>query len=297
MMRIGLTICFLATISTSPAQAPQVQPQITTVPVAGPVFMLQGGGGNIGVIADSAGVFMIDSMDERSAPQVRSAIRSLPGGSRIRVLIDTHWHSDHTDGNKVFGPECIIVAHENVRSLLAKPQKLMGQETKPLPAAALPSVTFSDKLTLYAGEEKIRLVHYPRAHTDGDTVVFMDKSKVLHMGDMFFNGLFPFLDVANGGDIDGWVRQLDSILSELPPDAKIIPGHGPLAGIGELKAFRQMLHDSAEVVRGQVKEGKTLEQIKAAGLPDRFAPWTRGFLTTPQWLEMVYQSIKRQPPQ
>jgi glyoxylase-like metal-dependent hydrolase (beta-lactamase superfamily II) len=117
------------------------------------------------------------------------------------------------------------------------------------------------------------------------------------MGDMFFNGLFPFLDVANGGDIDSWVLQLDSILSELPADAKIIPGHGPLAGIGELKAFRNVLNDSAEIVRGQMKEGKTLDQIKAAGLPDRFAPWTKGFMPVPQWLELVYQSLKKQQPQ
>jgi len=274
-------------------QAQQNPPKVTTTPVAGPVYMLQGGGGNIGVIADPAGVFMIDSMDESSAGQVRAAIKALPGGDKIRILINTHWHSDHTDGNKVFGPGSIIVAHENVRSLLAKPQNLMGQQAQALPAGALPTITYSDKLALWAGDIQVRLVHYPHAHTNGDTVVFIDKYKVVHMGDMFFNGLFPFLDVANGGDIDNWVRQLDAVLSSLSDDTKIIPGHGPLAGIAELKAFRQMLFDSAETVRKQIKEGKTLEQIKAAGLPDRFAPWTKGFLPTPQWLEMVYQSLQR----
>ena len=113
------------------------------------------------------------------------------------------------------------------------------------------------------------------------------------MGDMFFNGMFPFLDVSNGGDIDNWVRQLDVILAALPADAKIIPGHGPLAGKDELKAFRRMLYDSAEIVRGQMKEGKTLEQIKEAGVPDRLAPWTKGFLPTPDWLELVYRSLEK----
>jgi glyoxylase-like metal-dependent hydrolase (beta-lactamase superfamily II) len=122
----------------------------------------------------------------------------------------------------------------------------------------------------------------------------MDRLKVIHMGDMFFNGMFPFLDVANGGDIDNWVRQLDAILTGLPPDAKIIPGHGPLASPVELKAFRQMLYDSAEIVRKQIKEGKTLAQVQAASLPDRLAPWTKGFLTTPQWLELVYRSLEKQ---
>ncbi len=293
MVRLALTILILAVTSPSLLRAQQNSPQITTVPVAGPIFMLQGGGGNIGVITDAAGLFIIDSMDERSADQIRAALKALPGGQRTRILIDTHWHSDHTDGNKVFGPEAVIISQQNVRSLLAKSQNMGGQQTKPLPPGTLPIVTFSDKLMLYAGDETVRLVHYANAHTDGDTVVFMDRSKVVHMGDMFFNGLFPYLDVANGGDIDNWVRQLDAILSELPEGVKIIPGHGPVAGISDLKAFRQMLYDSAETVRKQMKEGKILEQIKAAGLPERFAPWTGGFLTTPQWLELVYRSLEK----
>jgi glyoxylase-like metal-dependent hydrolase (beta-lactamase superfamily II) len=169
----------------------------------------------------------------------------------------------------------------------------MGQKTEPLPIAALPAITFSDKATLFVGNDPVRLVHYANAHTSGDTVVFVDKYKVVHMGDMFFNGMFPFMDVSNGGNIDNWVRQLDSITASLPADAKIIPGHGPLAGIPELKSFRQMLFDSADVVRRQMKEGKTLDQIKAAGLPERFTPWTKGFLPTSQWLELVYRSLEQ----
>jgi len=276
-----------------PALLPAQQAKTAAVPVAGPIFMIQGEGGNIGVIADPAGSIMIDSMYERSAAQIRSALKAVPGGEKIRFLINTHWHGDHTDGNKAFGPGCVIVAHENIRAMLAKPQNLMGQKTEALPAGALPSVTFSDQLTLYAGDTAVRLIHYPHAHTDGDTVVFVDRYKVLHMGDIFFNGLFPFLDVANGGSIDNWVKQLDVILARIPADTKIIPGHGPLAGPADLKAFRQMLADSADIVRRQMKEGKTLDQIKAAGLPDRFAPWTKGFLPTPQWLELVYSSLAK----
>lgn len=258
--------------------------------------MLQGGGGNIGIVADPAGVFMIDAMEEELAAKIRAAIRPLPGGDRVRILVNTHWHGDHVNGNKAFGPAAIIIAHENVRSLTSSDQNLMGGTSKALPAGAQPVVTYSDKLIIHAGGETIRLVHFPHAHTDGDTVVFIDSLKVLHMGDMFFNGMFPFLDVGHGGDIDNWVRQLDSILAVLPAEAKIIPGHGPLAGKDELKAFRQMLSDSAEIVRGQMKEGKTLEQIKAAGVPDRLAPWTKGFLSTPNWLELVYRSLEKHKP-
>lgn len=274
-------------------QAQQNPPEITLVPVAGPVYMLQGGGGNIGIVADAAGMFMTDAMFEGVAGEIREAIKSLPGGDRMRMLVNTHWHSDHTDGNKAFGPGVVIIAHENVRALLAKDQTLLGRQTRALPANALPGVTFSDKLTVYAGGEAIRLVHFPRAHTDGDTVLFMDGWKVVHMGDMFFNGMFPFLDVANGGDIDNWVRQLDIILGTLPEDTKIIPGHGPLAGIAELKAFRDMLSDSADLVRRQIQAGKTLGAIKAAGLPEKLAHWENGFLKAPQWLELVYQSLEK----
>jgi cyclase len=274
-----------------PAQ--QAPAKFTLTPVAGQIYMLQGDGGNIGVMADPAGVLLIDSMYQRSAPSIREAIKSLPGGDKVRFLVNTHWHSDHTEGNLALGPGAIILAHENVRSLLAKPQSLLGQQTNAYPSGALPSVTYSDKLTLYVGDEPIRLVHYPNAHSNGDTIVFFDKSNVMHTGDMFFQGMFPFLDVANGGDIDSWVRQIDAVASSVPADVKIIPGHGPLVGVAELKAFRQMLFDSADTVRKQMKEGKTLEQIKAAGLPERFAPWTKGFLTTPQWLELVYRSLEK----
>jgi len=295
MKRFALTLYFLFLSGQLLAQKPQNQPRVSVTQVAGPIFMIQGsGGGNIGVITDSDGVFVIDSMDERSAPEVRSALRSLPGGSRIKAIVNTHWHSDHTDGNRILGPECLVIAHENTRSLLARPQSLMGQSIKALPFNALPAITFFDTLTLYTQQGKIRLVHYPHAHTNGDTVVFMDNFKVIHMGDLFFNGMFPYLYVANGGDIENWVRQLDTIMSRLPQDVKIIPGHGPLASLADLRSFRQMLQDSAVTVRKWMQEGKTLDQIKAAGLPEKFAPWAGGFLSTAQWLELVYRSLEKQ---
>jgi glyoxylase-like metal-dependent hydrolase (beta-lactamase superfamily II) len=291
--RIFLAIYFAVLCMPAFLRAQQPQIKFTLTPVAGQIYMLQGDGGNIGVMADPGGVLMIDSMYQRSAPSIREAIKSLPGGDKVRFLINTHWHSDHTEGNIAFGPGAIIIAHENVRALLAKPQSLSGQQSNAYPAGALPAVTYSDTLTLYVGNEPVRLVHYPNTHSNGDTVVFFDKSKVMHTGDMFFQGMFPFMDVANGGDIENWVRQLDAIVSSVPADIKIIPGHGPLAGIAELKAFRQMLFDSADIVRKQMKEGKTLDQVKAAGLPERFAPWTKGFFTVPQWLELVYQSLDK----
>ena len=292
MKRVFL-IAFLILSAAAALRAQQPQAALTLTPVAGQIYVLQGEGGNIGVLADPAGVLLIDAMYQRTAPAIREAIKSLPGGNRVRFLINTHWHSDHAEGNLAFAPATTIFAHKNVRALLEKPQSLLGQQVSAHPADSLPSVTYSDGLTLYVGDEPVRLVHYPNAHSNGDTVVFFDKSKVMHTGDVFFQGMFPFMDVANGGDIENWVRQLDSILSSVPPDIKIIPGHGPVVGVAELRAFRQMLFDSADVVRKRIKEGKTLEQIQAAGLPDAFAPWTKGFFTVPQWLELVYRSLEK----
>jgi cyclase len=275
------------------AQTPQALPPLKLTPVAGAVHMLEGGGGNIGVVADGAGLVLIDAMYEGVAEGIRGAVKALPGGDRVRILINTHWHADHTDGNKAFGPGAVIVAHANVRALLAADQALMGRTTKALPAAALPAVTFEDGLTLYAGGGPIRLVHFPRAHTDGDLVVFLDGPKVVHMGDMFFNGMFPFMDVAHGGDILNWVKDLDKVLAGLPAEARIIPGHGPLAGPAELKAFRDMLAASADHVGTMMMAGRSLDEIKAAGLPAALEPWSKGFMKGPQWLELVYRSLEK----
>ncbi|MBP8305099.1 MAG: MBL fold metallo-hydrolase, partial [Phycisphaerae bacterium] len=224
MKRGSLTTVLTLLCLAARLEAQQDPPKITLIPVAGPVYMLQGGGaGNIGVVADPAGMFMIDAMEEATAGPIREAIRSLPGGDRVRILVNTHWHGDHVDGNKAFGPVPTIIAHENVRALLAKDQVLFAQVLA-LPPAALPNVVYSDRLVTYAGGEMIRLVHCPHAHTNGDTLVFIDSPKVVHMGDLFFNGMFPFLDMDHGGDIDNWVRQLDAILAGLPADSRIIPG-------------------------------------------------------------------------
>jgi cyclase len=295
MKQRALTVLFLVSglAVGLPAQSKEPLP-VSVVPVAGPVYMLaSSGNGNVGVVADPAGVFMIDAMEEGMAGNLRAALKPLPGGDRVRVLVNTHWHWDHVNGNKAFGPAAVIVAHENTRALNAAEQVMFGGTIKALPEGALPVLTYADKMAAHAGGLALRLVHYPRAHTDGDTVIFIDPLKIVHMGDMFFNGMFPFLDVPNGGDIDNWGRQLDVILASLPDDARIIPGHGPLAGKGELLAFRQMLCDSAELVRGQMKEGKTLKEIQAAGMPERFAPWTKGFMPVPGWLELVYRSLEK----
>jgi len=283
----------MLTLLIIPASLCAQQGDVKTIPVEGPVYMLEGGGGgNIGVLTTPSGLVVIDAMMANSSEQIKNALRAI-GGDNIRYLINTHWHNDHTDGNKALGPGTIIVAQENVRPLLEKPSAGMGQQSPPMPADALPQISFTDRLTLYAGDAVVRLVHYPNSHTNGDTVVYIDRYKTVHMGDMFFNGTFPFLDIDNGGDIENWVRNLDDVLAGLPVDAKIIPGHGPLSGPADLKAFRDMLADAAATVKERMKAGKNIDEIKAEGLPARFDPWTKGFFSAPQWLEIVHRSLTK----
>lgn len=287
------TAIALALLVSVSAQQDLSKVEITVTPVAGPVYMLQGAGGNIGVVVSDDGVIMIDAQYAALTDKIRTALKDLPGHGSVRILVNTHWHSDHTNGNKAFGPTAAIVAHENVRKLLAANQTIMGRSVEPLPTGALPDVTFTDRLTLYAGNEPVQLVHYADAHTDGDTVVFIPGVKVAHLGDMFFAGIFPFMDVDHGGDIESWARQLEKIIAQLPPDVKVIPGHGPLSSLDDLKAFRQMLLDAADIVRKQMAASKTLDQIKAAGLPERFAQWSKGFMSTERWIELVYRSLEK----
>ncbi len=282
-----LSICL-----RGPAAAQTPPETVTLKPVAGPVYALEGPGGNVGVVTDPSGVILIDALYATTADKVRSAIKDLPGGARIRTLVNTHWHGDHTDGNQVLGLGTTIVAHENVRTLLSADQESFGRPVRALPPAARPNLTYRDRLALYADGHALRLVHYPHAHTDGDTVVFIDDLKVVHMGDMFFNGTFPYLDWMHGGDIDSWATHLSAILAELPPDTRVIPGHGLVAGVAELRAFRQMLVDCAGIVRRQIAAGRTLDEVKAAGLPERYEPLGR-FLPQDRWLEMVYGNLTK----
>ena len=275
--------------------AAEDNPPLAIRPLGGPAYAILEGAGNVLAVADPDGVVLVDAMKAGEADRIRQLLQPLPGAGKVRLVVNTHWHNDHTDGNRAFGPEACIVAHEEVLRRVAQDTRLafFDSTTRALPAGARPNITFTGGLDIHAGGQVLRLVHYPGAHTGGDTAVFLDALKIVHLGDMFFNGMYPFLDYEYGGDIDSWVRHLDAILAGLTPDWQIVPGHGPLARPADLRAFRDMLHDSAEAVRAGIRAGKTLAQIQADGLPERFAPWAKYYLSTPQWLELVYRNLRK----
>src|SRR5580693_1137166 len=261
----------------------------------GKVYMLTGSGGNIGALVGPDGVLLIDDQYEPLVEKIRAALAAV-GGAKLKLIVNTHWHSDHTGGNKVFGAEAPILAHTNVRKRLAAGQTVLGQAVPPAPVEALPVVTFDRSVTLFANGEEARVIHYPHGHTDGDSIVLFPASKVVHMGDLFFTAHFPFVDLSSGGSVQGLLDNLQSILATLPADYKVIPGHGPLSTVEDLKLYHDVLAQTVAIVRDKMKAGKSLEAIQKEGLPEKYAPWGTGFIDAKTWLQFVHDSLAQAKP-
>ena len=266
--------------------------EIKTTKVAGAVYMLEGAGGNIGVSAGPDGVLIVDDQFAPLADKIRAAIKPL-GTGQLRFVLNTHFHFDHTNANPVFGREALIVAHANVRRRLAADTVVLGQTSKALPKEGLPVVTYDTTVSLHFNGEEIRVVHFPAGHTDGDSVVFFTASNVIHMGDDFFAARFPFVDLDNGGSVEGLTRNIAEVIAKAPAGVKIIPGHGPLSTIEDLRAYHSMLVETTELIRTRLRAGHTLEQAKAEGLPDKWKQWGSGFVNTEKWIETVYRSLQQ----
>ncbi len=266
---------------------------VKTHKVAGNVLMLEGAGGNIGVTTGADGLLIIDDQFAPLADKIRAALKEINSAGRLRFVLNTHWHGDHTGGNAAFGAEATIIAHANVRKRLSTESRVMGTTVPASPAVALPVITYDNTVYLHFNGEEIRVVHFPNGHTDGDSVVFFTASNVIHLGDDFFAGRFPFVDLENGGDVEGLTRNIAEIIAKAPAGVKLIPGHGPISTIDDLKNYHAMLVETTSIVRGRMSQGKTVEQIKAEGLPEKWASWGTGFIKTDRWLETVFNSLKR----
>ncbi len=263
---------------------------VRTQKVSGNVYMLQGRGGNIGAIVGPEGILIVDDDYKAVSQKLSDALKEL-GSPTPKFILNTHWHGDHTEGNDVFGKQgSIIVAHTNVRKRLLDPPVIFGQKTAPYVAHALPIVTYSESMSIHLNGEEISLRHYPNGHTDGDTIVFFKNANVVHLGDDFFVGRFPFVDIDSGGSVQGLVNNLTSLLKTVSADAKLIPGHGPLATIADLQTYRDAIADTAKIVQDHMKDKKTLDEIKKAGLPEKYTSFGSGFIKTPQWIETIYKS-------
>ncbi|HXH95368.1 MAG TPA: MBL fold metallo-hydrolase [Thermoanaerobaculia bacterium] len=267
--------------------------EIKVTKVAGTVYMLAGAGGNIGVSVGDDGIVIVDDEFAPLAPKIREALHGITA-TPIKFILNTHYHGDHTGGNEVFGHDGPIIAHENVRKRLASGSKAAGRETPPAPKDALPVITFNDRATLHVNGEDIRAVHMPHGHTDGDAVIYFTQSNVVHMGDDFFNGMFPFVDVDNGGSVRGMLASVDNVLKTLPDDAKVIPGHGPLSDKAGLRAFAEVLRGTSNAVAAALAAGKSLDQMKQENILAPWDSWGQGFIKSDAWLALLVSEAKKQ---
>ena len=268
--------------------------EVKVVPVAGGVSMLVGEGGNIAVTTGKDGVFLVDDQFAPLLPKIRTAVKTL-GDGPIRFVVNTHFHGDHTGSNAQLGEAgAVIVAQENVRKRLGveRVNSRTRERTPPAPPAAWPLVTYADGVTLYLNGDELEVTHVARAHTDGDSIVRFRKANVVHMGDTFFNGNYPFIDVDSGGSIDGVIAAADRVLASIDAGTKLIPGHGPLGTKADLQTYREMLAGIRDRVKALIAQGKTLDQVIAARPTAQWdATWGKGFMKPDLFVGFVHRSL------
>ncbi len=269
--------------------------QIKVTKVSGNVYMLEGAGGNIGASVGEDGIVIVDDQFAPLADKIKAALKGITD-KPVRFVINTHFHDDHSGGNAIFQQTAPIIAQDNVRKRLQE-GSMMGnyggvqREAKPQPKEALPIITFEHDVTVHLNGEDIRALHFPSGHTDGDSVIFFPKSNVVHMGDDFVTYGFPFIDLAAGGSVKGMIAALDQISSELPPDVKVIPGHGPISNLDDVRRFTTMLKDTKTVVEKGIHQGKSIDQLKQENVLAPWQKWSGDFITTEQWLVTLYNDL------
>lgn len=280
--------------SHATAFAQQAPPALKLESVGKNLTVLSGAGGNIALLAASDGLLMIDSGLPDTAKAVLDKAKS--AGPKIAVLINTHWHYDHTGANTDIGKSgAKLIAHVNVKKRLSTNQKIafMNRDFAPLPAEGQPAETFTDKGKVSYAGETVHYTHMPPAHTDGDTVIHFQHADVLHCGDLFFNGAYPFIDYSSGGSIEGMIANAQRIMKMAGPKTKIIPGHGPIATKADLQAYHDVLAGVNESVSKLIKEGKSVEEIQAAKPTAKWDDqWGKGFMNGKQMVALLYQGKK-----
>jgi len=276
--------------------------QIKVTKVSGNIYMLQGAGGNIAASVGEDGIVIVDDQYAPLADKIQAALKGIGVTDKpVRFVINTHYHGDHTGGNAPFANTgSTVIAQDNVRKRLetggvAGNGGSVKMDIKPADKATLPVITFEHDVTVHLNGEDIRALHFPAGHTDGDAVIFFPKNNVVHMGDDFVRYGFPFIDVASGGSVQGMAAAMEKVSNELPKDVKVIPGHGDLSNLDDVRAFVQMLKETSAAVQKAIDEHQTVEQMKQEKILEPWQKWSGGFIDSDKFIETLYNSLTNHP--
>jgi cyclase len=272
--------------------------QIKVTKVSGNIYMLEGAGGNIAASVGEDGIVIVDDQFAPLAEKIQAALKNLGITDKpVRFVINTHYHGDHTGGNEPFANTgSTVIAQDNVRKRLetggtAGNGGSMKMEVKPSAKAALPVITFEHDVTVHLNGEDIRALHFPAGHTDGDAIIFFPKNNVVHMGDDFVRYGFPFIDVSSGGSVQGMMAAMEKVSGQLPADVKVIPGHGALSNLDDVREFVKMLKETSAVVQKAIDQHKTVEQMKQEKILEPWKKWSGDFIDSDKFIETLYNSL------
>ena len=278
--------------------------EIKVTKVSGNIYMLEGQGGNIAASVGEDGIVIVDDEFAPLAEKIQAALKNLAITDKpVRFVINTHYHGDHTGGNVPFATSgSTLIAQDNVRKRLASGGTAgnggsVKMEAKPAEKAALPIITFEHDVTVHLNGEDIRALHFPSGHTDGDAIIFFPKNNVVHMGDDFVRYGFPFIDVAGGGSVQGMIDGVEKAAAQLPADVKVIPGHGALSNLDDVRAYVKMLKETSAAVQKAVDAHKTLDQMKQEKILAPWAKWSGDFVNQDTFIETLYNSLTGHPGQ
>ncbi|MBW2208994.1 MAG: MBL fold metallo-hydrolase [Deltaproteobacteria bacterium] len=282
---LQLIVLALACCHTAVAEEQFKDVEIKSIKAADGVYMLTGKGGNLGLSVGDDGVFLIDDQFAPLTGKIQAAIARL-SDKPVRFVLNTHWHPDHTGG----------IAHDNVRTRLSVDNfiEMFQMDAPAMPKTGLPVITFNEAITFHINNDDIRAWHVEHAHTDGDAIVHFRQANVIHTGDTYFAGMYPFIDTGSGGSADGVIRAIDQVLEIADEKTVIIPGHGPISNRQELATYRDMLKTISESIKARLRKGASLEQIQADGVTADFdAAYGAGFIKNEQFVEMLYKDLSR----
>jgi len=291
---VALTATFLMATLPTTTTAQETEPTVAVEPLRGGLHLLRGRGGNVLASVGFDGVLLVDDDYAQYAEAYKRAINVLTDSKLSPgFLINTHWHNDHTGSNEFWARQgTVILGHSNVRQRMSSVQVIeaIGSRVEASPESARPMVTYSDSIALHFNNDDIEVQHYPSGHTDGDSVVYFSQQNVVHMGDLFFNDAFPFVDLSSGGSLEGYIENVRTVFTRIDEKTLIVPGHGPLANKEDLQRFLDMLTTTSEAVRAEIKMGKSVDEITKAGLGQEWSSWGGGFINEEAWIATIVQS-------